>query len=716
MASLGSHLDAARRGSCHPLESPTLHSLPLETPQHALEGAMPCAAGTGCPAPGPTAPKSVISDPAASEWIGAEVRRAWIGDREYRLSFVFLGGGSGDRASASIDPGLPVAEAAVADPGLPPLLTTYDRFDPATRRAFLEWIDTGRCDPSVPTAFPLHLVHCLEAAMLEEGRHDLARIAAAELERLLQVHGGDRDFRGCAQSLREACKLLDADCPVAPIFASARTNHGDEMPFAERLYLGQALKNSPCLEADPALLFLLEQPRTWLDAHVVSAFDVVYHHWTENYSYRFNGGVELQPTSTLSLVYESLDGEATFELRSTLPDPASAPEPPGLRQFFVECCAEVDALRDLHVAQRKAIIKGLKSKSDLRGHQPAWSLRPDFEERVRARLAGPEVVMLRASDLLVDLFEDASPPPNKQVPMPACRRMWRALGDLGVGFEPDDRYGLPARIRPDSQVALFREEPLPFNEPSDAFHLAQAAMTLSAIGTRTFAGLEPLRAGEIELRLPYRHRYSARELRRLEASFLVMREAGKPRELLASWPRRMKRLQRLKHIDLGFGIAFHAQAGNPLVKRFATAVSKALHNDDRRVEGFLRQVNLQAEIDSGLASLNGAKLVPLMEHRGVARAADAQSHQCDRVTGAQSPIDGLSPVLSEILEALLQRPRSRTELNDIARRGQLQLAGALEQLNEWSLGRLNAHVTRGHQPVRINPEVFDAVELIVTQQ
>src|SRR5207302_2794873 len=108
--------------------------------------------------------------------------------------------------------------------------------------------------------------------------------------------------------------------------------------------------------------------------------------------------------------------------------------PPELRQFFVECCAEVDALRDLPIAQQKAISKGLKSKPELRGYQPAWSLRPDFEERILARLAGPEVLMLRASDVLFDVFEDAAVQPNKQVPVPAWRRMWRALGDIGLGL------------------------------------------------------------------------------------------------------------------------------------------------------------------------------------------------------------------------------------------------------------------------------------------
>ena len=653
---------------------------------------------------------------APGEWIGAEPRPVSIGGREYSLSLVFLGSAGGDPASPSIDPGLPVADRAAAAPEVPAFLATYEEFDPATRRAFLEWIDGGRDDPAVPLPFLLHLIRCLEVAMLEQGRGELATAATAEVERLLQLHGDDPDFRGSAEALLHAARLLDPDRPVPLISANGRGNPSDQMPFAERLYLGQALKGSSCLEADPALLFLLQRPRTWLDTHVVLSFPLVYHHWTENYSHRFNGGVELQPTSTLSLSYQCLDGETEFELSSSLPDPASAPVPPELQRFFDECCAEADALRDLPIAQQNAIIKGVKSSPGLRGAQPAWSVRPDFEERISGRLAGRELLLLRASDLLSDLFEDAELSPNKQLPAAACRRMCRALGDIGVGFEPDDRYGLPMRIRPDRQLALFLEESLPFQEPSDAFHLAQAAMVLSAIGTRAFAGLEPLRADRIEPRLPYRVRFSERELRRLEASFLVMSEAGKPRELLASWPRRMKRLQRLKHIELGFGIAFHAQAGNPLVKRFATAVSKALHNDDRRVDGFLREVKAQADGNSDPARLCSGNIIPSAGSRVVAGSVDAPPDRPAPVAAAKPEIDGLSPVLADILRALVQRPRSRTELNDIARRGRMQLAGALEELNEWSLARLDAHVTRGHQPVRVNPELFDAVELIVRPQ
>jgi hypothetical protein len=177
---------------------------------------------------------------------------------------------------------------------LPRHLVTYLEFDAATRRAFLEWVDGGRSDESVPSHFAILIAHFLETAIFIRGYEHLAGMAFEELERLLLIFGKDRDCRCLLQPLIDACRLVDTSIAVRPEFASAITNHANEMPFAKKLYLGRALQQSRCLEADAALLFLLEQPQTRLDAQVAAAFVVVYHHWTENYAFRFNGGVELQ--------------------------------------------------------------------------------------------------------------------------------------------------------------------------------------------------------------------------------------------------------------------------------------------------------------------------------------------------------------------------------------------------------------------------------------
>jgi hypothetical protein len=651
------------------------------------------------------------------EWIGREAKAVSVGGRAYHLSYVFLGRVQDIKTSAVIDPQLPVGAASPSAP-TPNELTSYAEFDPAIRRAYLAWINGGRLDPSVPGAFLLHFVYSLEMAIVRDGRHELAGSAREELEELLKLHRNDVAFRTSTSALLELLSLIDPNGPVRPIFASAKSNPGDEMPFDVRRYLGELLRFSPSLEADPALLFVLQQPGTRLDAHLAQNFAVVHHHWSEDFAYRFQGGIELCPERCLSIDYECLDGETHAEIKSSIPDPASAAVPAELREFFMQCCAEAEALRDLPVSQQVAAIKALKPKRRPQDRRTP-PLRPDLEQQIMARLAGQEPVRLPAEQVLGELFEDLDLSPNKQIPVPVIRAMQRALDDIGVGFEPDERYGLPAGIRPGSEVVLFLEESLPFEKPSDAYHLGQSAMALSAIGCSAFAGLEPLDPADLEQRLPYRYRFSDRELRRLRASFLAMAGAGSPRDRLVAWARLMKKMQRTKDIHQGFGLALHAQQGNPLVKRFATAVSKAVRDDDLLAKSLLREVKEQAVLDSSTLVEAHHNVIAMDDYRqsqGVLSITDeSPASRLDKSEATQSRIEGLPAGVADILVALTVRPRSRTELNEIARGRLLQISGALEQLNEWSLVTLGVHVTRGHHTVRINPEAVDAVELMLRQ-
>lgn len=313
------------------------------------------------------------------------------------------------------------------------------------------------------------------------------------------------------------------------------------------------------------------------------------------------------------------------------------------------------------------------------------------------------------------VFECMELPAARQLPGKVLKRLGRFLGEAGIGFEPDDRFGLPARIRPATKLSLFREEHWSFEEPSEAFHLAQAAIALSEIGSTTFPGLRPLQPADVEACLPFRHRFSDRELRRLEATSLFMRGADEPRALLRLWPRSMKRHQRVSDIDQGFGIAFHAQSGDPLVKRFARAVSIALHADDRRVASFLRAVQAQQELGGGASVASEIATAPGQGHAPSARLGGWLAFPA-APTGSparKSPVEGLPLGVAEVLMALMTGPCPRKELNAIAVRHQLQVSGALEQINSWSLAKLKAHATRGHAIVRINPDAFEALELLL---
>lgn len=663
-------------------------------------------------------PTEAASHPAAvAEWVGGEPKAVQIAGQTYSLSYVFLGSVEGPQLAA-IDPALPVADSSAPALDTPHSLTFYGEFAPSVRKAYLAWIDGGRTATVAPTAFLLLFLYSLEQAIVRRSDHHLSPAASAELKRLMALHAKDKYFCCCAEELVALCDWLDPANTGPVIPASAQANHRSQMPFDVRVYLGRMLRRSPQLEADPALLFLLQQPGTHLDSKTAQAFDFIFHRWVDGYSHRFAGGLTLRPTRTVTLHYDCLDEHGPVEFLSDIPDPTSIDLPPELEQFFLECCRDLEQLDGLSAEQRAALIRKLKNdRSPWAGG--SWTPRSDAAQRIAAQMPGVGPVKLVLGDVLSNLFDNAEPPADRKISAQQRRWLIREFRDLGIGFEPDERYGLPSRLRAESAIVLFREEPWPSDVPSDAFHLAQASLVLSALGTSNFPKLLPLRVADIEQRLPYRHRFSDREYRRLEATFLAMQTVPDPRRFLAIWPRLMTRHRRVRDIDQGFGIAFYGQKGETL-ERFARAVSLALHGDDRRKQAFLDEVKFQAKLDQVPHEQPVSDAADAMEVQPTVPAPPRstpryEERSATRPLAPTSCIDGLPAGEADILVALLERPRSHQELVEIAKARQLRLGGALDRINEWSHQAFGASVTRGHNIVRISNQLFEAVQQRVRQ-
>lgn len=664
----------------------------------------------------PTTPEAVdvFSVPVcSSQWVGSKSKSVEIGGTVFSLSHVLLGvEGSAD--FAEIDSQLSVADSAGPLSGAPQSLTSYRDFDPTIRRAYLEWIVGGRISTEVPGCFLLLHLYSLEQVIVRRCDRSFLGQARVELKRLMTQHAKEKQFCYQAEELVALCDWLDPTETVTPIPASAQANHRPHMPFDVRVYVGQLFKNSTRLEADAALLFVLQQPGTRLDSRSAQAFDLIYHRWVEEYPYRFADGLEICPSATISFHYDCLDEAGAVEFPSDVPDPATVELPTQFQLLFDECCGDLDQLDGLSIEQRASAIRQLKH-ARAPSLNPAWGVRADAPQRISTLLAGPGPVKAQLRDVLSDLFENAEAPVEKQLEVRARRWLTRELGELGVGFEPDERYGLPSSLRVESNIVLFREDPDPTEEPSDAFHLAQAALVLSALGITHYPGLRPLNVLEIEQRLLFRHRFSDRELRRLEATFLAMLALPDPRSLIAKWPRLMTRHKRVRDIEQGFGIAFYGQEGRQL-ERFARAISLALHGDDRRVAGFLNEVKAQMKLDEAPHEHRPTQLGGRRELQAIAFTPRYQDRTATPFPRPKSRIQGLSAGEADILIALLERARNKRELVEIATARQLQLAGALERINEWSREEFGLSVTRGRSLVRINPDLYEAIQQRVDQQ
>jgi hypothetical protein len=574
------------------------------------------------------------------------------------------------------------------------------------RRGYLDWLHANRPLAS-PTGYWLQFLRTLEFALVWDKRIEVAHHARTELERLLSSIDHHPEARDWAGRLLKLCQWLDPAFIPDPVLASAATNYRPQMPFEVAEFIGRMLMTSPQLEAEAALTFVLQQPHTRLDPHAAQNFGFVHHMWSEAYAHRFNGGVEVETTKRLAFRYEC--GLGIFEFPSDLLDVRNVEVPSGLRDLFKECLDAIEPLREMPVAlQTRTQLTNLPKL----GRQPEFSVRADGAARLHRRLAGSSFATLKVADLVTDLFEGVELHSKRMINSRLERRITTVLDEQGIGFEPDARYEMPSQLRPTASVVIFPEQPLPFEDPTDAFLLAQAAMILSGIGCRLHPSLQPLRATEIETRLPYRHRFSDREMVRLEATFLAMERAERGRALLSKWPRMMKRQKRTADIDEGFGIAFEGQEKNPDLVKLANAISVALHDDRARAPRLLAAVaarhsgiEVAAEhIEASAGSrASTTSQVPVQVR---CRSADVT---------ATSPIEGLSAADAAILLALQKRPRPRNELAELARARHTTLIGALNRINEWGLLRYNLSATRGGETVRINPAVADALGALVAQ-
>jgi hypothetical protein len=551
----------------------------------------------------------------------------------------------------------------------------------------------------------LQHLRTLEFALSWDKRIEVAPHARLELERLLSSIGDHSEARDWAERLSKLCRWLDAAFVPDPVLATANTNYRPQMPFETAEYIGRMLRTSPQLEADAALVLLLHQPHTRLDAHAAQNFGFIHHMWSDAYAHRFNGGVEVQSSKRLAFRYEC--GLGRFEYPSDLPDVRDVEVPPGLGELFQECVQAIEPLRKLPVALQ---TQTQLSKLPKLGQSAELQVRADGAARLHRRLAGSKLATLKVSDLVGDLFDGVELHPKRMINSRLERRMTSLLDGHGIGFEPDARYEMPSQLRPTACVVIFPEQLLPFEGPTDAFLLAQASMILSGIGCRLHPSLPPLRAEEIESRLPYRHRFSDREMLRLEATFLAMERAEGGRALLSKWPRMMKRQKRTADIDVGFGIAFEGQAKNPDLVRLASAISIALHDDRDRAPRLLAAVAAR-ESESEAADQHVEASVGPRASDNLDCATKAPGRSPD--LAVSSPVEGLSPADAAILMALQKRPRPRNELTELARARNVTLIGALDRINEWSHLRYNLSATRGSATVRINPAVADAITALV---
>lgn len=656
-------------------------------------GAVTAQRATGTPG---AAPAPAGERHAPSLWTGPGATPVTIDGRDYRVAFAYVGPQAADSSNPCvIDPTLDVArgERLAQSPGW---FTPYADLTPQERSDFLEWHDRGRAASDAPPGFRLLFLSSLEHAIIRDQRVEHAPAVLDELERLIAFHANDHVFVKAATNLVTACNWLN-DSFVPPVISpTAAANYQSAIPFSVLHFLGHTLRASRKLEAGDALLWYLQQPGTRLEPATAQHFREMHAAWCHRFPYDEAGEFEIpQQTPRLSLEYQPIFGDFDSGLPSDLPDLAAVPVPAAFHALFEQCVDDIAPLKGQPVGGPPIILPifdaGYVQKST------CLEVRPGGGERLAGRLSGPDASIIGVADLLAELFVGTVRNPTHILKAGLVRQMSSILEDAGVAYEPDMRFELPILLRPDRKMVLFRADSGPFGEPSEAYLLAQTAVILSMLAVRWFPTIAVLPIDSVEARLPFRHRFTELEFRRLDATKVAIGTVDNGRHFLERWITILSRRERLDDIHRGFGLAFRGQRKNVELKKFAKAIANVcrlrLNEDD-----LLEATSASAAFAHGPVAVpqlhKANEFDPELGNDKQSREEDGESNSAPPVLSDPriDALEGLAPRDAGILLAVLGRPRSIAEFTEFARARGVSAAGAADRINDWGRERLGLDV------------------------
>ena len=387
---------------------------------------------------------------------------------------------------------------------------SYPQLDPRARAGYLTWLAGGCSDESSHIGYVLLYFYGLERRLLVDIGSDLDHPDVppilAEIIRLHILYGANDLFSGYASSLLalvEALFCRDTDIEPMPWDAGERDG---ENPLVILIGIGKAVANGAPIPAEWALRYLLNHPETRLRTaaeRCPAEFDDLF---MARYRARFRGGMRpRRPARDIRILYppashgfsglivypwmptapalggdfELLDDGAVSIILDGIPDITTTPSViRKLWRLAEECTDELDAYsrfigRKPDRAQTAAAISLLP---DVLLASRGWPILDDLRDWTSEMLDGRRDTVVP----LDELVQRWSPGRTDKLTKRDGELLASLLGRLGVGVEPDVRFGSPIP-RPGTSAVLF---PLPAgaaDTPSDAYTAAMPLVHLAAV-------------------------------------------------------------------------------------------------------------------------------------------------------------------------------------------------------------------------------------------
>lgn len=462
-----------------------------------------------------------------------------IGGRAIAGGMIYVGQGLPGASGQIVEP-------ALVDPSLPidwdhpdwvaaglDYWPSYGDIPAGSRAAYLSWLGHGRDHPDVPLGYVFLYFYGLERRLIVDHvldhTHPEVSLLVGEVRRLLEIYGDQGSFERYATDLLDLLAAAEAYRGEIRPPDPETLAHSWEVPVAVRIALGRFVAAGQPIPAAWALTLLRSHPDVRLRTPATrcrSEFDQLFSH---RYTTRFNGGMVVRPPQTnVELHYQPASAGFRRSIRTNLasiPDITTISGPIiKLQELANECTDDLDAYSRLIGRQPEAadsaVAAGLLPDDLLVSHGGAAIA--DLRGWATATIsAGPALVVID------DVVGRWAPDKAGKLAKADAVLLATLLGRLGVGIEPDVRFGAPTPP-PGSPVVLFAPPPASPDAPSATYTAAATLVHLTAVVAAADGSVSAEERQRVAEHLETILGLDDAERRRLEAHLLWL-TAGRPK-------------------------------------------------------------------------------------------------------------------------------------------------------------------------------------------
>lgn len=603
---------------------------------------------------------------------------------------------------------------------------SYSGISPEARRAYLQWLASGRRDPKADIGYVFLFFYGLERRALIDAaqfQDDIATIID-EIKNLLAIYGDNNSFRHYASSFLNYVSASELNTDPNNISSPPDVEpEGFELPFAFRVGLAKFAAARRSVPVAWALKWSLMDPmitrRTPIERCRAEFEKIFPYHYSQN----CGEGLLLPLNKTkLQVNYQPASsgfyGKSFSRAIGNLPDVSAVTGPQKkLQQVVDDCTAELDRYSRF-LGRYPNEKNSLEAAAFLPVH--AWpNAVASGVQHIKDELTTGEL-LIRWKDLLKRLGEE------RELSRGAVVLLATRLEEFGIAIEPDFPRGAGSP-REDDTVVLFLAPPSVATSMRSAGSYAAACLMLD-LGSMMALADGVASPPEIQLLTRTietwgqldgcsRQRLKAR-LRLQVVHPTTIASIKKRLELLSAESRRTI-------ADILVDVAHADGVVSPEEVKLLEKTYKVLQLDPKQVyvdihEGPQRDAASRPSTGKRFA-LDTNKIARLQQETeqisavlGDVFAEEPKSQppelEKENDFAVSDTLLGLDVEHSCLARLLLSRRQwSRGELVDAAADMELMLDGALERINEAAFDKFDMPLTDGDDPVEINRDILEKV-------